>query len=105
MFNRSRTKPQGLATATDLLRSDSCQDAIDRYAGGKGRSLYHLTRFGLPVPEWCILPASMFDGFAAGHGIEPKISELVHRWTAESASRISQEIKDVILSLTLADEE
>ena len=105
MFNRSRTKPQGLATATDLLRSDSCQDAIDRYAGGKGRSLYHLTRFGLPVPEWCILPASMFDGFAARHGIEPKISELVHAVTVESASRISQEIKDVILSLTLADEE
>ena len=43
-------------------------------AGGKDKNLWHMTRLGVPVPEWFVIRASSFKKFVLENGMQAKLS-------------------------------
>lgn len=47
-----------MRTADDLLHANDVADATDKVVGGKGRQLGLLLRYGLPVPDFFVIPST-----------------------------------------------
>lgn len=58
-----------------LITFGSTESYARREAGGKGYSLYLLTREGFPVPRWVVLGAGVFRRFRCLTGIETLLCE------------------------------
>ena len=68
-----------------------------KYAGGKGHNLYLLTKLGIKVPEWVVLPPMFFEEFCLANGIEQKIETLVSN-EHNSPKSIATDIEKLIMA-------
>jgi pyruvate,water dikinase len=52
-----------------FLRAESSPDDLARDGGGKAAHLARLHALGVRVPEWCCIPATVFDDYCARSGV------------------------------------
>ncbi|GIW72288.1 MAG: phosphoenolpyruvate synthase [Planctomycetota bacterium] len=69
-----------------LVYPNSTRQFARREAGGKGYNLYLLSAQGLPVPDWVVLGARVWEHFVRTTGLEPVIAEALARFRDGSAS-------------------
>lgn len=62
-----------------FITKNSTKDYSRRQAGGKGHNLYLMSKRGLPVPEWQVIPASAMDDYLLSHGLHSEIESLTEK--------------------------
>ncbi|MFV2082557.1 MAG: PEP/pyruvate-binding domain-containing protein, partial [bacterium] len=94
-----------LTTYTKIITCETPAGKISsREVGGKAFNLFKLRSLGLPVPDWFVLSAGVFDKFIMA--MEGNIEDLLSRIDSSDAGsfdRASSRIGDLILSVDLPD--
>jgi phosphohistidine swiveling domain-containing protein len=74
-----------VAFVHDLLGCESAPELILQRAGGKGRSLYALSKAGFEVPTWVVVSSEVCARFLAEADIANAADRLVHGVAGEAA--------------------
>jgi pyruvate,water dikinase len=86
--------------AIAILRQEAAREAGIAEIGGKAIGLAKLGEWGLPVPEWAVIPASAFRSFLEESGISTGISDTlsaINLGDALSIDRAARACRDRIL--------
>lgn len=70
-----------------------------KYAGGKGYNLFLLSRQGLPIPEWRVLSAKVFDRFKEESKMASKLDEILGKLDVKSTPAELNKASGLIRSL------
>lgn len=73
-----------------IITHDSLIPYVRSRAGGKGANLHALTRAGLAVPEWFVLPTTAFDYFIREKKLQDKLTKALELSPAQAADEIEK---------------
>lgn len=74
----------------------------NKYAGGKGINLYHLSRAGFNVPKFQILSSTIFRSFVEENGIQERIDQIIDN--NAPPNEVHQLISNLILNGKMSNE-
>lgn len=79
-----------------MITTESNADEAGRLAGGKGRSLYELSRNGFAVPRWAVIGADVFGELLERKGVRTKIDRLLSGLTETTVDETAGKIADLL---------
>ena len=85
-----------------IITKDTTLYYANRYAGGKGINLYHLSKAGFNVPKFQILSSTIFRKFVEENNIQERIDKIVDE--NASPGEIHKLISSLILNGEMSDE-
>ncbi|WP_127716969.1 phosphoenolpyruvate synthase [Halobacteriovorax sp. HLS] len=85
-----------------IITKDTTLFYANKYAGGKGLNLYHLSKAGFNVPRFQILSSSVFRKFIDENGVQEKIDDIVSQ--NKSPKEIHEAISKLIVDAQLSQE-
>lgn len=71
-----------------IITRESLIPYVRSRAGGKGSNLHALTRAGLPVPEWFVLPTTAFEYFLSHKKLETPLADALNLPPAQAEKKI-----------------
>lgn len=71
-----------------IITRDSLVPYVRARAGGKGANLHALTRAGLPVPEWFVIPTTGFEYFITHRNLQAVIDHALTLAPAQAEAEI-----------------
>lgn len=89
------------ACLKQVLTAKSSPTRVARLSGGKGRSLYELSKRGIRQPPWAILSAAVFEHHAEQQGIAGRVRQLVGQLSDDNFHELSQQLQETVLSAAL----
>jgi pyruvate,water dikinase len=81
-----------------VLTSASPESEINRFAGGKGRNLFALTRAGIKVPPWAVVGADVCQEFLQNQGITDSLRKLLDEARIDNLADVSANARQLIAS-------
>jgi len=81
-----------------ILTRSSAPEEVCVLAGGKGRNISILSRHGIAVPAWSIIPASICRQFIATSGLAAVIERILSDVDLSSAERAARAIQQEMMA-------
>ncbi len=90
-----------------IVNKNSTKHFAKKEAGGKGHNLYLLTNSGFNVPDWIVLPPSVFEDFKKTTGISEYIDNILkneHLSLKDVSEKITIKISDTAFPVEMENE-
>ncbi len=90
-------------STTWILTQEDASARGESELGGKAWQLAWLSRNGMPVPPWSVLPVQAFEAFLDAHGLRDTLDGLLEGLTPDTAGNIATEIRGHIMAHPLPE--